>query len=201
MSRSQAGRLAFGFFVLSAIFSGLIAHFEPDTFYNTSVGAPSPANVIYFQAQNAGKVIGGTFALFLFAAIIPMIIWAFCRFQLVETRLPFTLWGVLIIFVALISWMGTRQRHAEVIEQYHRNFVQGGLKTCGQELRTKRDPTLGAASDSQIDSYCLCYMEKAFNGMTPEEHVYLKSNRTLSDSIKTKLLEAGQSCAVAFSPS
>ena len=155
----------------------------------------------------AAYVIGFALVPYIMSGLIPMIFWAFRRFQAERAALPFIAWGFLGAALMGLATSGAfeQERQERIIrdgatgimslsgpdyDAFQRAFTKG----CLDKQRSSQLYQKGGITERQIAMFCQCTVETLAKEFTFEEGKFFFANGHFSDSLREKADNVNSVC-------
>ncbi len=202
MSRATIAAVLVAYFaILVAFFSIIQMLFHPTPSPLAAHWFPlSPYEQSTLTARIAG-IIGTAGSAYVMSGVIPIVVWAFFRFDAKRAKGPLTLWAALALAFSYFVYAGTNaefQKSPEVIATTtgRADFVRGVVDSCAKR-RQRNSQAQTPLMDS--DLYCRCFGEKLAPILTPEDvREFSGPNEPQpSSSLRDKIKWARDECVAA----
>jgi hypothetical protein len=190
MSRGKIGLLFFCYLIAAFGFAAVEAW--QDSFWTPN-------------ATSIGRVAGEGLAVYVLAAVLPMIGWAFVKFRAESAGGPFLFWLLLGVGLAYLSQVGTSYDRAQKIANMAPNgvftgkdrndFIRSVNLSCAQNQRMNPLTSKLGLSEVKIVAYCDCYAAGMAAAITPEELRTIATTGRQPVSIVEKSTTLGNLCS------
>jgi hypothetical protein len=150
----------------------------------------------YSLASEAVRALG-TFAI---AAVIPLIIWAFLRFDRRSALVPITIWGGLVGLIAgggivasnLKPILSSALEIPSVKQGFKSGLIPSATKSCVSSMRAAKPATV---SDAQIEAYCTCSVTAIADGLSADEFGdILRDAKNVPAEVRAKMETLAATC-------
>lgn len=150
-----------------------------------------------------GDLVGSAIAPLLLGSLLPMIFWAFHRFNREGAAAALTSCGVVAMVVAglstaagfydrTLSLRAIPENLAGFFTDDHDTFVRVVRNSCEEHQR--KQPTPGITRQ-QVTAFCTCYADALASELTPSElTVALSNDASMIPELRSKVLEAAPAC-------